>query len=167
MTPSVRGKALRGNFIHAPEPGAIEPLVDGLLTIDDTGTISGLYPAEHPDRAATEKSARDTDDFIEFAATDYLIPGFVDLHVHAPQYPKLGLALEEPLEVWLEKYTFPLDARSAELNFAPESKSQLVGELRRNVPTTAKYVTAVHHDAVRHAGDTSLAAPEKMHLPSE
>jgi len=47
-----------------------------------------------------------------------LLPGLVDLHVHAPQWPQLGTGLDLPLERWLFEYTFPLEARYADLVFA-------------------------------------------------
>lgn len=50
----------------------------------------------------------------------FLIPGFVDTHTHAPQYVNCGLGLDLPLLEWLERYTFPKetefqDARVAEV----------------------------------------------------
>ncbi len=44
----------------------------------------------------------------------FLLPGFVDLHIHAPQYPQLGTALHVPLEVWLQENTFPLEGSDFE-----------------------------------------------------
>lgn len=35
------------------------------------------------------------------------LPGFIDMHTHAPQYRNLGLGLDFPLLEWLEKVTFP------------------------------------------------------------
>ncbi len=48
----------------------------------------------------------------------YVLPGMVDLHVHAPQWPQLGEALDLPLEEWLQKFTFPLEARYSDTAFA-------------------------------------------------
>jgi cytosine/adenosine deaminase-related metal-dependent hydrolase len=36
-----------------------------------------------------------------------IIPGFVDTHVHAPQYSFTGTATDLPLMQWLNAYTFP------------------------------------------------------------
>ena len=36
-----------------------------------------------------------------------IIPPFVDLHLHAPQYANCGLGTDVELLVWLEKYTYP------------------------------------------------------------
>ena len=52
-----------------------------------------------------------------------------------------------PLEVWLGKYTFPLEARYADLDFARERYTQLVADLLRGGTTTALYFATVHRDA--------------------
>lgn len=48
----------------------------------------------------------------------FLIPGFVDTHIHAPQYPNLGLGYDVPLLQWLEKYTFPLESKFKDEKYA-------------------------------------------------
>ena len=47
-----------------------------------------------------------------------LIPGFVDGHVHACQYGFMGLGVGLPLLDWLDRYTFPFEARFADTAFA-------------------------------------------------
>jgi guanine deaminase len=86
----------------------------------------------------------------------YVLPGFVDLHVHAPQYPQLGKALHLPLEVWLQKYTFPLEARYADLSFAEKSYRTLVRDLLANGTTTALYFATIHPDATCRLVDICL-----------
>ena len=39
------------------------------------------------------------------------MPGFIDTHIHAPQYPNTGLGLGEPLLEWLKNYTYPMEAK--------------------------------------------------------
>ncbi|MRN26746.1 guanine deaminase, partial [Romboutsia ilealis] len=50
--------------------------------------------------------------------TDYedrlIIPGLVDLHVHAPQYSYRGLGMDMELLEWLETNTFPEEAKFQE-----------------------------------------------------
>jgi guanine deaminase len=48
----------------------------------------------------------------------FVIPGFIDTHIHAPQYPNSGKGLDVGLLEWLEKYTFPTEAKFKDLEFA-------------------------------------------------
>jgi guanine deaminase len=59
----------------------------------------------------------------------------------------MGKALDVPLEVWLQKYTFPLEAKFADLDFACEVYSELVDGLLANGTTTALYFATVHAPA--------------------
>lgn len=46
------------------------------------------------------------------------MPGMIDTHIHAPQYVNAGMALDLPLLEWLNKYTFPTEARFSDVDFA-------------------------------------------------
>lgn len=46
------------------------------------------------------------------------MPGFVDCHLHAPQFPQIGLGLDKPLLEWLKTYTFPLESQYSNEKFA-------------------------------------------------
>ena len=54
------------------------------------------------------------------------MPGMIDTHIHAPQYVNAGFGLELPLLGWLNKYTFPTEARFSDLNFANEVYTRVV-----------------------------------------
>lgn len=153
---TVRGHSLRGTFLHAPVRGAVEALVDVLIGVGVDGRIESVLAAGDPRRAAAERQAADAGRLVRFGPDDWILPGFVDLHVHAPQYPQLGLALDEPLEVWLQKYTFPLEARYADLAFAAESYAMLVADLLRSGTTTAMYFATVHPEATKLLADLCL-----------
>ena len=79
---------------------------------------------------------------VELAAGQFLLPGLVDLHVHAPQWPQLGTCLDLPLERWLFEHTFPLEARYADPAFAAAVWPDLVRTLLRHGTTTAVYFAA-------------------------
>ncbi|KAG5301919.1 chlorohydrolase [Histoplasma ohiense] len=40
----------------------------------------------------------------------FFFPGFIDSHIHAPQYPNSGIFGSSTLLDWLETYTFPLES---------------------------------------------------------
>lgn len=54
------------------------------------------------------------------------MPGMVDTHIHAAQYVNAGCALDLPLLCWLNKYTFPTEARFSDLQFAKEVYERVV-----------------------------------------
>ncbi|EAU37154.1 conserved hypothetical protein [Aspergillus terreus NIH2624] len=41
---------------------------------------------------------------------EFFFPGFIDTHIHAPQYPNSGLFGSSTLLEWLERYTFPMES---------------------------------------------------------
>ena len=130
----LRGRSIRGTFVHAPVRGQLEVLEDAVISIGPDGKIVAIASAEDGVPDGT----------IEVPEGQLILPGFVDLHIHAPQYPQLGLALDEPLEVWLGKYTFPLEAKYADLDFARERYETLVVDLLASGTTTALYFATVH-----------------------
>lgn len=58
--------------------------------------------------------------------SQFVMPGFVDCHIHAPQMPNLGLGLDSPLLEWLEKYTFPMESRYRDTAFAQRIYQKVV-----------------------------------------
>jgi guanine deaminase len=145
----VRGRAVRGNWFHAPEPDRVEVLTDTIIVVDNSGLIEAVL---RPGDVGYDAAARGAIDVRGL----YLLPGLVDLHVHAPQYPQLGQALDEPLEVWLGKYTFPLEARYADLDFARPRYDTLVTDLLANGTTTALYFATVDLEATKLLADLAI-----------
>jgi guanine deaminase len=152
----LRSKLLLADAFHAPECGRVETLTRALIAIDASGVIAAVYRREDPGYAEALAGARVSGVFVDWPKGRFLLPGLVDLHVHAPQYPQLGAALDEPLEVWLNKYTFPLEARYADLDFAKAAYSVLVGDLLANGTTTALYFATIHQQATRALADICL-----------
>ena len=152
----LRSKLLLADAFHAPECGRVETLTRALFAIDADGVIAAIYRRGAPGYAEALAAARASRVFVEWPQRQFLLPGLVDLHVHAPQFPQLGAALDEPLEVWLNKYTFPLEARYADLGFAQEAYSALVGDLLANGTTTALYFATIHQQATRALADICL-----------
>ena len=150
----LRGRAILGTFFHAPQPGALDSLADTLIEIDHEGVISSVTRSTDPDHA--HRCASHGADLVRLPEGTYGLPGFVDCHVHAPQYPQLGQALDEPLEIWLDKYTFPLEARYADRDFAETRYAALVDDLLSIGTTTALYFATVHLEATRLLADICI-----------
>jgi guanine deaminase len=133
---------VRATIVQTPEPGRFERLDDHLVTFDEHGTIESVLPA----------SAAITPDIV-LANGHVLMPGMIDTHLHAPQWPQLGVGLDLPLERWLFEYTFPLESRYADTAFADAVWNQMVPSLLRHGTTTAVYYGSIHEPAT-----TALAA---------
>ena len=110
--------AIKGNFIHAPVLGDIEIILSGLLEVGDDGNISSLMSSDDQEFAAREEYYEGQNNLLKLSESEYLLPGLIDTHVHAPQWPQLGKALHLPLNEWLREHTFPLEARYADIAFA-------------------------------------------------
>lgn len=76
-----------------------------------------------------------------------IIPGFVDLHVHAPQYSYRGLGMDMELLEWLETNTFPEESKMKDLDYAQKSYSIFVENLRKSATTRACIFATVHREA--------------------
>ena len=59
-------------------------------------------------------------------SSEFLMPGLIDTHIHAPQYPNAGKGLDHGLLDWLNKYTFPTEAKFQELEFAKNAYRKIV-----------------------------------------
>lgn len=79
----------------------------------------------NPNRGSNHRYQRGYD-FIDFSKNPnkFLVPGFFDTHIHASQYPNIGVGSELPLLDWLKKYTFELENKFK----APGDGSELAAE---------------------------------------
>jgi guanine deaminase len=125
--------------MQAAAPDRLEIIEDAVVAVDDAGVITAVSSSAAPEGAALLASTGDDAEHVTAAPGEVLIPGLVDLHVHAPQWPQLGTGLDLPLERWLFEYTFPLEARYADPAFAAHVWADLIGGLLRHGTTTAVY----------------------------
>ncbi|WP_404811469.1 guanine deaminase [Companilactobacillus hulinensis] len=118
-----------------------------LTCIDRSGMIDRVISVDEPDYKSVKQTAENLNILHPIPKGSYLLPGFIDLHVHAPQWLQAGLALDKPLYEWLQNYTFPLEAKYQDLDFAKKSYTSLVNELLANGTTTVLYFGSIHTDA--------------------
>ena len=145
-----------GTFFHAPTRGAVEILENALVVVDGAGTISEVVMPSDAAYAERKADAARTGALVALTAGCFALPGLVDLHIHAPQYPQLGTALHLPLDVWLQERTFPLEARYTDAAFAERIYDALVGDLLALGTTTAVLFATIHQDATRRLVDSCL-----------
>ncbi len=143
---------VQGTLIHAPTPGEVEIVDNALISVDKTGTIAEVLAGTPPSGAA---------DIVYLEPGQFLLPGLVDLHIHAPQWPQMGKALHLPLNDWLHQQTFPLEARYSDLDFARNAYESLVDNLLANGTTTATYFGTIHLEATKLLADIAVAKGQR------
>lgn len=127
----------RGHIVYSKSGEELAVYKNSWIAVED-GTVEGIY------EVLPEKfkglSVRDFGNGV-------IIPAFSDLHVHAPQYPQRGLAMDLLLEDWLNNYTFPLEARYADLPFARAVYEAFVDDLIANGTMHACIFGTIHPEA--------------------
>ncbi|MBM3519894.1 MAG: guanine deaminase [Alphaproteobacteria bacterium] len=148
--------AIAGTAFHTPKRGHLDILEDALIEVAKDGTIATMRRAGDGDLAARRTELERAGVLITLKPGQYLLPGLVDLHIHAPQWPQMGKALHLPLADWLQKNTFPLEARFADPVFAARIYDNLVETLLANGTTTAVYFGTIHDAANLILAETCL-----------
>ena len=130
-------KLLKGNIIYAPKLGQLEALEHGCMILQDDGTIAEIR--------------QNTPDLFDGEVFDYgdqlILQSFVDMHLHAPQYPMLGIGMDLPLLEWLQTYTFPTEARFSDPEYARRVYRRLAQELIANGTTRVCMFGTMHTDS--------------------
>ena len=162
MAPAIQSRrAFLGNALHTPVRGQIEFLPAVLIEVNGAGAIEAIHRDSSPQATAVAERHRAAGTLVTLDNSQYLLPGLVDLHVHAPQWPQLGLALDLPLEEWLQAYTFPLEARYADIEYARGVYGSLVDGLLANGTTTAMYFGTIHLAATQALADICLRRSQR------
>ncbi len=110
----------KGHIIFTPTPQEFSIIEDGYIVVDDKGLVvetSKNRPASYPGIPVT--------DF----GDALLIPAMNDMHVHAPQYRNMGIAMDKELLPWLNQYTFPEELRFKNIDYAQAIYTRFVHDL--------------------------------------
>jgi len=78
-----------------------------------------------------------------------ILPGLVDLHMHAPQFAFRGLGMDYELLEWLESYTFPEESKYRNYGYARAAYSALVQDLVNGPNTRSCLFATIHLPATR------------------
>ncbi len=150
------GFGILGTMVHTPVCGELEIQHDALLQVNEEGDISAVIKPGEANFESSLQSLQKAGALLELSDSQYLFPGLVDTHIHAPQWPQVGKALHLPLDQWLQECTFPLEARYSDVEFAERIYSSLVESLLANGTTTALYFATIHLEATKKLVDTCL-----------
>ncbi|CAI6337949.1 unnamed protein product [Periconia digitata] len=140
----------KGGLVHSLDPTTLEILDDATVVVVN-GVITALYKSSShvpADALPTDITA------LTLPRGEFLIPGFVDTHNHAPQWPMRGLGQGLHILDWLNNITFPFEARFADATYAAEMYEHTVDDFLRQGITTACYYGSRHAQATRILADT-------------
>jgi len=147
----------RASIYHCIETdGNIEPIYipDGLMVVNkESGRIVDI--GRYSDLSNNWDS---TNNLVHFK--DRLImPGFIDTHVHYPQY-KVIASYGASLIEWLDKYTFVEEQKFSDNDYADQIANLFLDELIKNGTTTVMTFCTSYKQSV----DAFFNASEKRNL---
>ena len=126
-----------GSIVFSRASGELAEYSDSYLAVED-GVVEGIYPVLPEQFSGAQ---------VTELGGDVLIPAFSDLHVHAPQYPQRGLAMDELLPDWLARHTFPLEARYADMDYARAVYDAFVDDMIEHGTMHAAIFGTIHRSA--------------------
>lgn len=130
---------LKGDIVFTPTKEKFEIHKDSYIIVEEGKVI----------RICKELEESYKDYMIKDYSDKLIIPGFVDLHLHAPQYANRGLGLDKELIPWLETYTFPEEGKYRDVEYAKGIFSRLIHELWRNGTTRSVVYSSIHKESAK------------------
>ena len=130
---------VKGNLVDCTEKGTIRIREKNCIVIEE-GIISKIYSEnELPDSLKNEE--------IEDYGDSLIIPGLIDMHLHAPQFAFRGLGMDMELLDWLNTYTFPEEAKYKDIEYAKKAYKKFVDALTKSYSTRAIVFATLHTQA--------------------
>ena len=133
----MRNYVLKGNICFSKTSKEMRIVENGYLVCRE-GKCAGVYE--------TLPEEYSTFPFYDFE-DKIIIPGLVDLHIHAPQYAFRGLAMDLELIDWLNTYTFVEEAKYKDFDYAKKAYEIFVDDLKNSATTRACIFGTIHTDA--------------------
>ncbi|KAF9581700.1 hypothetical protein BGW38_001187, partial [Lunasporangiospora selenospora] len=146
-------KVFYGSLIHSVSLKEIEYIQKGLIFIDQAGKIAKVLKNVSYDELEASLEGVSSDKVQHLNDDQFIIPGFVDTHIHAPQYTFCGNGHDLPLLEWLDTYTFPRESKFADREYASKLYSKAVARCLRNGTTSACWFATIHLESCKELVD--------------
>ena len=125
---------LKGNVCYSKSPRELITKENAYVVCKD-GLSCGVF-----DKIPEEYAAYPVKDY----GDQLIIPGLVDLHIHASQYSYRGLGMDLELMDWLQKYAFPEESKYADPEYAEKAYSIFADQMRKSATTRACIFATCH-----------------------
>ena len=150
---------LKGDICWSSASKTLETVDNGFILCNN-GKSGGVFreiPGQYADLPLKDHSGK------------LIIPGLTDLHTHAPQFAFRALGMDMALLEWLNKNTFPEEAKYKDLGYAREAYGHFI-DLVKKGPNTRLCVFATIHvpatlllmDMLEESGLVSLVGKVNM-----
>ncbi|MCR5303659.1 MAG: amidohydrolase family protein [Lachnospiraceae bacterium] len=153
---------IHGDIVYSKDLTELACYENGWL-VCDSGISGGVYKTreEIPVRYQAYPVVDHTDCLI--------IPGFTDLHLHAPQFAFRGLGMDKELIDWLDEVAFPEEAKYSDSRYAGTAY-RMFAEAMKNSGTVRALIFGTRHtdatmllmDAMEKTGLVSMVGKVNM-----
>lgn len=130
-------QVFKGNIIFTPTKDNFEIHENSYIMVEDDKVVNISKELDSSYNGITIKDFGDK----------LIIPGFVDIHLHAPQYSNRGLGMDYELIPWLNNYTFPEEGKFKELDYSKVIFSNLIHDLWRFGTTRSLVYSTIFKDS--------------------
>ena len=127
---------IKGQTLTFSAEGALRHEERGAVVVGDDGVILWCGPQPLLPQAFRQVETHDHGRMI-------VMPGFVDAHIHFPQYRMLAAPAKDLLD-WLTRFTFPEESRYAAKDYADRSATVFLNRLHAHGTTAALVFCSVH-----------------------
>ena len=133
-------KILYGDILYSLSPSEVMEYMSSYLLIDGS-EVYGIY----------KKIEEIPEEFKGVEILNYkdklIIPGFVDLHLHAPQFPLSGFQMDLELLEWLNSYVFPQESKYKDIEYASEKYDSFVDALKNSLSCYFSIFGTIHKNS--------------------
>lgn len=127
-------KIYKGIIANPALENAVRIYRNGALCVDAKGNIIEIANFEDIKVKYPES------EIIDFGKNT-ILPGLIDLHTHLPQYEAVGCGAGQLID-WLNNYTFPLESKFENEDYARSKSDAFFSDLIKNGTTTAFVYTS-------------------------
>ena len=145
-------RVIKGQTLTFAAGGTPRHETRGAIVVADDGTILWAGPQPLLPHGFRQMEADDYGDMI-------VMPGFIDAHIHFPQYRMLAAPGKDLLD-WLTRFTFPEESRYAERAFGETAAETFLDRLFSHGTTAALAFCSVH----KACADALFAAAERRDM---
>ncbi len=130
-------KVYKGNLLFTKDIGKLTIIEKGYLVVKNGKIVE-----------VTKELPKDVkkEDIVDYS-DKLIIPGFVDIHLHAPQVNNIGLGADMQLLEWLDNYTFPEESKYKDIKYAENSYKALINKLWENGTTSSVIFGSIHNES--------------------